>query len=413
MDDLRPLEHMSQDSGDFLCTLLENINSAVLVVDENFCIRQYNNVFVSLFKGSKGFDLQDSFGQATGCATAVLENKACGHAVSCKTCIFRKDIAEAVRQGTGTHKKIIKREIILDGVPVVKYLEMTVRPLHYEGQNMTLVIIYDVTELVEKKRELRAKQETIDKDLRAAAEIQKSLLPRKGVHIDGLDISWLYRPSSLVGGDLFGVHQFGPNTYGLFILDVCGHGVAAGLVATGVAQFLLTRFGGLYNDEETPCITRIMQELDEEFPFSRFNRFFTIVYVLIDVRSGRLEYSCAGHPTPYILRSSKDVVGLHARGPLLGLGIGVPFKKEEAFMQPGDTLVLYSDGLTELEATSGIHYGSDRLVRFLETRSGGSVKDLIGALGDEIDDYAPVELQQRDDISFLAVRFEGLKSGDE
>jgi sigma-B regulation protein RsbU (phosphoserine phosphatase) len=414
VNELKAVEHSMQESGNFLSVLLENMNSAVLVVDEHFRIHQFNNMFLSLFRGSKDFDQQESFGQATGCTSAVLEEKMCGQADSCSACIFRKDISEAVSQGVGIHKKIVKREVVIGGAPVLKYLEMTIRPLHYEGQNMILVIIYDVTELVEKKRELRKKQETIDKDLTAAAEIQKSLLPPEGVHIEGLDISWLYRPSSLVGGDLFGVHHLGNDNYGLFILDVCGHGVAAGLVATGVGQFLLTRFGDIFGEKKEACPTAVMEELDKEFPFSRFNRFFTIVYAVINVRSGKLVYSCAGHPTPYVLRNFSDspdsiaVQGLHVRGPLLGLGIGLPYAKEELSLAPGDTLVLYSDGLTELEATSGLHYGPDRFKRFLKKQKGRSVKDMSGALGDEFYDYEPLNHQQRDDISFLALRFEGL-----
>ena len=173
-----------KESKEFLNLLLDNINSAILIVDENLQIHQFNKSFHSLFDRATERVDDHSFGQITGCVNAVEENKSCGATSQCQLCVLRKSFLQTFLEDFPIERKRLERVFYIEGVPVLKYLEFSSRLIKFHGRKMVLVVIYDITEIEQKKRELERKQAQIDIDLAVAGEIQRSLLPHESIEIE-------------------------------------------------------------------------------------------------------------------------------------------------------------------------------------------------------------------------------------
>jgi phosphoserine phosphatase RsbU/P len=258
-----------------------------------------------------------------------------------------------------------------------------------------LVLKYAAAEkdLYRLNRELLAKQEKIDEDLSAAAEIQRSLLPRKPADYGPLDIDWAFEPSAHIGGDIFNLIRLADHLWAIYTLDISGHGVPAAMVAVSVYQALQPGSGFVSRSDmqgtqgQSPRRpAEVLKALDAGYPFERFSNFFTMVYLILDTERNTLTYSNAGHPRPVILRRDGRVKLLKRGGPFIGLfGIRLPeeddgFMEEQLAFNPGDKLFLYTDGLNEYMNPEGDMYGNQRLHARLKQNAGESVSAIIDAV---------------------------------
>jgi sigma-B regulation protein RsbU (phosphoserine phosphatase) len=148
-----------KESNEFLNLILENINSAILIADENMRIHQFNKSFLSLFDHAADRVIESSFGQISGCVNAVKENKACGGTSQCQFCVLRKTLLQTLVKDYPVDRKAMERIFYIKGIPVLKNLEVTSRLIQYHGQKMILVIIYDVSEIEEQKKKLEKQQQ--------------------------------------------------------------------------------------------------------------------------------------------------------------------------------------------------------------------------------------------------------------
>ncbi len=178
-------------------------------------------------------------------------------------------------------------------------------------------------------RSLSERQKRLDEDLRAAAEIQRSLLPRSKGPLPGLRLSWLFEPCAAIGGDVFNAVPLTEKTCALYIVDVSGHGVPSALVTVSVSQSLAPS-GGIALKPGT-CTPEspgaVLARLDQEYPHERFESFFTIVYLTLDTSSGEVRYSSAGHPAPFLLKKGRPPRPLKEGGTIIGLGDGFGFEE--------------------------------------------------------------------------------------
>ena len=229
-----------KESNEFLNLILENINSAILIADENMRIHQFNNSFLSLFDSAADRVVESSFGQIAGCVNAVKENKSCGDTSQCQFCVLRKTLLQTLVEDYPVDRKSMERVFYIKGSPVLKNLEVTSRLIEFHKQKMILVIIYDVSQIEEQKRKLEKQQQQINHELETAGKIQKSLLPDSKLEIDNIIIAWRFEPCGHIGGDIFQIHEISKEQIGIYMLDVCGHGVSAALVAVTISQFLMS-----------------------------------------------------------------------------------------------------------------------------------------------------------------------------
>lgn len=394
------------ESNEFLNTLLANINSAVLVVDENLQIHQFNDFFVELFDSSLDRFVEKSFGQVTGCVNAVVENKPCGQTSHCEACILRRSLIQTFTEKVPADKTTLERVFYVNGEAKQKYLEFTSRPIQYQGQKLVLVIIYDVTDIEEKNIELKKKQEQIEADLKAAAAIQRSLLPNALPDIPKIGIAWRFEPSGQIGGDIFNVQPLGDSSIGVYMLDVCGHGVPGALIASSVSQFLQTR-------RDYPAVRlrpldpgTMVDRLNQNFPFERFESYFSIVYATIDFQRATLSHCCAGHPQPILLPHGGPVQELETSGPAIGLQSAPHFGYTSRQLAPGERLVLYTDGLVECRNSRDEMFGKKNLLDALVGHRERPLQQMVDSVYSAMKDHLS-DLEPDDDISLMAVEYRG------
>ena len=329
-----------------------------------------------------------------------------------------------------------------------------------------IVFKYSVAEKKLKRlnQELLDKQKRLDEDLVAAAEIQKSLLPQKIDSAENLEVAWEFEPCEHTGGDIFNMFQLDDDHWGIYMLDVSGHGVQAAMVTVSVSQFLqpnsghllsrktgksattygstttrkaggldFTAIGGKRQGQEVPqslktnavepgakhpvwktqlrAPAEVLVALDKEFPFERFNNFFTITYLIINTKTGELRYSNAGHPHSIVLRKNGTLELLQKGGPAIGVGdfhllSGKENRFEEGHPQlnPGDKLFVYTDGIVEYENPDGEFYGTDRFYEALKSIQGESVTDIVGNSVKSLMDFGN-NAKPQDDITLLGLEF--------
>jgi sigma-B regulation protein RsbU (phosphoserine phosphatase) len=396
-----------RESNEFLNLLLDNINTAVLIADENFQIQEVNRSFTQLFDRAFENGVTGRFGEATGCVQAVMENKPCGETSHCQECVLRKSLISTMTAKVPIDKASLRRVFFIGGSPVEKILEFSTRAVTFHGRQMVLVFIYDITELEIQKIELQKRQMQINEDLAAAAEIQRSLLPMAIPRSLRVRMAWKFQPSWKIGGDIFNICCLDKERMGLYMLDVCGHGVSAALIAVTVSQFLASH-RMFYGDEEGAPLSpaEILNSLNRAFPFERFSSFFSIVYVTLDERTGLLTYSCAGHPPPVILREEGRLEVLSTRGPVIGAEDDSSFGQEQIRLLPRDKLVLYTDGILEVFNAEGEVFGKERFYRALEAHGGEPPDDLVEGISRLCMEFAQGRGLE-DDISLLVLEYNG------
>jgi len=206
-----------------------------------------------------------------------------------------------------------------------------------------VVIFRDVTDSREVER--RADRLSAERE-EAGAEWQRNLLPARLADVPGVDVAVSFRPvgkDALVGGDFYDVVPAGEGHL-LVLGDVRGKGPGAAAIAAMV-RFLLR--GAAEHDGEARRLLRLVNAELMQHPSSRF---CTLVLAhLVPAQGGRLRavVSCAGHPQPVLLTREGEARPVGGTGPLLGVFEGFDVASEEVLLEPGDSLVLFSDGLTD------------------------------------------------------------------
>jgi sigma-B regulation protein RsbU (phosphoserine phosphatase) len=260
-------------------------------------------------------------------------------------------------------------------------------------------------------RELRAKQRLIEEDLRAAAEIQRALLPRPGLRVPGVATAWLFEPCATIGGDIFDVLVLDDDHVAFYIIDVSGHGVPPALLTVSVSQALSPESGGTLRragdgSHSVASPAEVLRLLDREYPIERFGMFFTISYLVLRLSDGTLRYSSAGHPPPLLLRPGGDLRSLDEGGPIIGIGAGLDYEEGSVRLSPGDRVLLYTDGVVESMDPAREVFGDARLRELLRDMRKESLEGVCEAIRSALAAHAR-GAEPLDDVSILALEYQG------
>ncbi len=266
-----------------------------------------------------------------------------------------------------------------------------------------------ITSALERKRleeqvarytnELREKNAQMEADLNMAREIQQAFLPqhyptfpRDAIAAESaLHFHHRYHPTSAVGGDFFDVLPISDTEAGVFICDVMGHGVRAALV-TAMVRALAEELMPVAADP-AKFLTEINLRLLAILTQTHSPMFASAFYIVIDLARGELRYSNAGHPSPLLVRRSAGVVEplLFPKcrpGPALGVFEESVYPLCQSALVRHDLIVLYTDGLYEVESAAGEEYGPDRLLAAVRQRADLPVNQLFDELLSDIQQYA-------------------------
>jgi serine phosphatase RsbU (regulator of sigma subunit) len=239
-----------------------------------------------------------------------------------------------------------------------------------------------------------------------AAALQASLLPQVAIQIPGLDWAAAYRAgtgSVEVGGDFYDVFA-SPGGWGVVLGDVCGKGQEAAAVTAMVRHGI--RLLSLWDDHPASVLGQVNAAMMAQ---QETTRFVTAVaaHLSWDDDCLAVELASAGHPGAVVLRAGGAVSFTAGGGVPLGLFDDGTTRTEQLRLAPGDTLVLYSDGVTEMRAASGALYGSARLAEVLTRNLGSPAAHIVKAIEDDIGAFGH-GAANHDDVAVLATRVDHL-----
>jgi sigma-B regulation protein RsbU (phosphoserine phosphatase) len=281
---------------------------------------------------------------------------------------------------------------------------------------MFAAILRDITDRVKAREDLLAanaqlaeKQRYLDADLTAAAEMQRALLPVTPVWEARLDVAWWFEPCSSIGGDIFNIVELDGSHLGIYIMDVSGHGVPSALVSVLVHQAMLPGVGiltrpspgGLGTGITAP--NEVMRVLNYEGYFERFEKFFSMFYMVLDTCTGEFEYCNAGHPPPLFMKNDGSLTVLAEGGPLIGVTGEESFAMGRGVLGPNDCLLLYTDGCPEHMNPEGEQFGEERLTESLAQTCGATAEGLVRGVGKAMEEHGRGTANE-DDVSLLCLK---------
>jgi len=246
--------------------------------------------------------------------------------------------------------------------------------------------------------EIRAKQHRRE-EMRAAAEIQQSILPAPWVRegpTERIDLHAEMHPAREIGGDFYDYFLIDANRLAIIVADVSGKGTPASLFMA-VSRTVMRSIAGAGD------MASGMEEANRLLATQNSAcMFVTIFHGVLDLSSGVLRYCNAGHNPPYLLRASGGRDTLAGTGVPFGIDADMPYRIAETVLYPGDMLFLYSDGITEAFDQDGAEFGTARLEAALEAGRGGSAAELVARVLGATAAFAE-GADQSDDITALAL----------
>jgi len=248
-----------------------------------------------------------------------------------------------------------------------------------------------------------AAKERIESELKIAHDIQMGMLPRTfppfPLRMD-MDIFAMLKPAREVGGDLYDFFFTDDDHLCFTVGDVSGKGVPAALLMTVTKILIKSKaMQGLTADV---ILARVNEDLSLDNPSMMF---VTLFLAILNVRTGEVVYCNAGHPPPYILRSDGAIESLPVTGGMaLGVAEDFAYHSERLTLQDRDSLLLYSDGVTEAADAQGDFFAQVRLEKALVELLGQPLKALVDGVVERIEAFAG-DAPQADDITILAVRY--------
>lgn len=238
----------------------------------------------------------------------------------------------------------------------------------------------------------------MEKELSAARNVQASLLPQAPPEIEGYDIFGRTKSALWVGGDYFDHIPWGEHRTALCLGDVTGKGLPAALLMANIQAILRSQL------MMGPTPRRIMQRTNKLLRQSIADgKFVTLFYGILDSERHWMVFTNAGHENPIVVRKDGTTQKLSAGGTVLGILDDLFFEEDAVRLDPGDVVVMFSDGVTEAANASNELFGEKRLEECLVTNRHLGARDLADAIERSVHVFADGE-PMRDDVTLLVVR---------
>jgi serine phosphatase RsbU (regulator of sigma subunit) len=246
-----------------------------------------------------------------------------------------------------------------------------------------------------------ARREKLERDLRVARQIQRSLLPANVPQVVGLDFAVHYEPAYQIGGDFYDFIWHDPAHLGLAVGDVAGKAISAALYMARLTSELRSRAA----IARTPG--RLLRRVNQEIAaLGDDGMFATLVYCIYDLETRSLVFTNAGHCVPLLRRGDRvfPLQAERAHTPPLGVTPELEAGEARVQLQSGDMLIMVSDGILEARDGRGVEYGLSRLSRRIRTAA-GSAEDVVKAILADLDGHAQ-DQAQGDDMTIVAMAIE-------
>ncbi len=282
----------------------------------------------------------------------------------------------------------------------------------------TMGIGRDITELKNSEMKLKQAHEQMAEDLRMAARLQLTFLPQRYPSFTDssgrslIQFHHFYEPDVELGGDFCSIQRLSDTKAGLLICDVMGHGVRAALV-TGIIYIIADE---LFPLAESPgdFLTALNKRLTPVLHTGGELLFATAAYFTIDLATGELEGALAGHSLPVLIQPDQAKVSRleaagEVKGPALAIVDDFPYQSMRAQLNPGDELLMFTDGIFEAMDSTSNEYGEERLRKTIEEYNNLPLPELVQRIIEVVREHAGSR-KLGDDVCLLGFKLIGLMS---
>jgi sigma-B regulation protein RsbU (phosphoserine phosphatase) len=251
----------------------------------------------------------------------------------------------------------------------------------------------------ERLAELEHSRRRLASELEQAAEIQKQFLPNRVPVVRGLELAGFNASCRTVGGDYYDfVTRPEDSRIAVMVGDVCGKGMPAALLMMS----LQARVQVLTEDAGSPA--RLMERLNRILTATSLNqRFVSLFFSEVTPETGEMVYCNAGHNPPLLIRSSGQIEWIDGGGPVLGILPDIGYEECQCCLQPGDVMVLFSDGVTEATNSTREEFGEARLAALAQQVRHQSAESILNNLREAVQDWIAGS-PAADDITLVIVR---------
>ena len=276
------------------------------------------------------------------------------------------------------------------------------KPIDFDDLRATISRAYKDIEALQAADLARQQLQSIQEELSVANKLQQSILPSNFdifQSSSGFQLAAEMIPAKTVGGDFYDFFQIDENRWGFVIGDVSGKGMPAALFMA-ISRTLLRAIGrnGVSAEE---CLEQVNILLSKDNPMMMF---VTVFYGIVEAQTGLLEYCNAGHNPPRLKRADGQVYPVEGvSNPALGIMEQLTFKSGMIRISKGDSLVLYTDGITEAINKTQEFYTEDRLDDLLDERDSDSADALLKEIIQEVRQFAEGTAQS-DDITCMVIQ---------
>lgn len=281
--------------------------------------------------------------------------------------------------------------------------DFATKPIDLDDLSVTIEKAIEQINYVKASQQEHNQLESLKEDLSAASEIQAAILPRVFPPFpeiaDKIDIYASMTPAKDVGGDFYDFFRIDDKRIGFVIADVSGKGIPAAIFMA-VSRTLIKAIGQS-GESSNSCITQANKLLCKE---SVDSMFVTVFYGILNTETGEVDYTNAGHNPPYILRHDNTVEALPLKSNFIVGGLeDFDYQSDSLALAPGDSLIMYTDGVTEAFNNNGEMFGEEGLEKTLKSVPGAGSQEIIESVLEDLNDFvggAP----QSDDITLLTIK---------
>jgi len=248
-------------------------------------------------------------------------------------------------------------------------------------------------------RQAEESRQKTEQELSLARRIQKTFLPETLPQIPGYELAVEWETARQVGGDFYDVIELRDGKVGMLIADVSDKGLPASLYMT-VAR---TLFRAVAHDFTSPA--EVLKRVNQLLQLDSTQSFFvTLFYMILEPKSGQLTYSIAGHTPPIVIRPElKEVTRLRRGGIALGILEPIVIRDEYLELASGDSIFLYTDGVSETRDSKDTEYGSEHLLEILRSARNESARELIDLVLKDLEKFRAQESFE-DDCTILVLK---------
>ena len=241
----------------------------------------------------------------------------------------------------------------------------------------------------------RIRMQVEEADFAQARAIQQTLLPREMPHVEKLDVSGIWQPARTMGGDYYDLLKLGESELAVCIGDVAGKGMPAALLMSGLQAAVRASAS---NSPRDLC-ERVRRVVVSSLSGGRFVTFF---YATVDTAAMTLRWCNAGHNAPILARADGSIVRLEEGGPAISrLFRDTPYTEREIALQPGDRLVLFTDGVSEAMDGKGELFGEQRIEELVSDARNLGAHELQRTIVDASTSFSDGEIE--DDVTLVVV----------